>query len=148
MEVAQETEEEEAEAEAAAGEKGAAAAAEGARPEAAEVVVGAAETALSTPGTLQMTSQLAFALWGGRFSAVISSLLIGRGLADRNYNSRQASDSLVPSLRRTMGIVVLGPRDFFNLGWLSSSIAAILVLNYHSPTVIDYKNHPRGWLKF
>lgn len=78
--------------EAAEGEEGweGPAAEEEAGSDAAEVAVGAVETARSIPGALQMTSPMAFALWGGKFSAVISAFLIGRGLADGNYNSRQA----------------------------------------------------------
>lgn len=55
--------------------------------EAAEVV-GAAEIARSIPGALQVTSIPTFALWAGRFSAVVVAFIIGARLADRNYNSR------------------------------------------------------------
>lgn len=41
--------------------------------DAAEVLVGAVETARSIPGAVQMTSQTAFALWGGKFLAVSSA---------------------------------------------------------------------------
>lgn len=58
------------------------AAAEEVGSDAAEVVVGEVETAHSIPGALQTTSPMAFALWGGKFSTVISAFLIGRGLAD------------------------------------------------------------------
>lgn len=49
------------------GREGAAAAEVGS--DAAEVVVGEVERARSIPGALQMASPMAFALWGGKFSA-------------------------------------------------------------------------------
>lgn len=58
------------------------------------MVVEKVETARSIPGALQMTSQLAFALWDEKFSTLISAFLIGGGLAERNYNSRQAPAGL------------------------------------------------------
>lgn len=54
-------------------EKAAAAEEEAVGSEAAEVVVGAVETARSIPGAVQMTSQTVFALWGGKFLAVSSA---------------------------------------------------------------------------
>ena len=63
---------------------------------AVEVVVEAAQTVCPTHGAPRMTSQISFALWGGRFSAVTAGVLIGRCLADPNYNSRQASVRFSP----------------------------------------------------
>lgn len=54
-------------------EKAGAAAAEEVGSDAAEVVVGAVETARSIPGAVQMTSQTVFALWAGKFLTVSSA---------------------------------------------------------------------------
>lgn len=42
----------------------------------------AAETARSIPGALQMTSPLSFALWDGKFLAIISGFLMCGGPAE------------------------------------------------------------------
>lgn len=103
MEVAQGTEKEEAAAAAATGgEEGEEAGSEAA----AVMVVEAAETARAIPGALPMTSPSAFALWGGRFSAVLCGFLIRQRSGRGNYNSRQASGPFVASLRRASARVI------------------------------------------